>query len=183
MITAGVGVTPFKCMIEHAAEAQIQTEVRRSGRRVLAIVTHGHVVASMALALPSLLQIALFLAAPSLEEIPWREDLLRTAAAARNASVHFRLTRPADGWDGPVGYFDAATIGALVAEYGHSGRPKARTEARTPGAVWYISGPPKMVGGTHALLTQAGVPLEDIRTESFRSATYDADAALQATRM
>lgn len=119
------------------------------------------------------LQILLALSAPTLEDVPWREDLTRIAAAARRARVDFRLTQPPPGWAGPTGRYDAAAIKELVAEYGDTAR--ARRDGSL-GARYYISGPPQMVADLLALLDAAAVPRSDVAVETFRGgAAYDAE--------
>ena len=122
-------------------------------------------------------QINLVLCAPTLADVPWREDLERLAAAAPKARLDLRLTQPPPSWGGSKGRLDAAAISALVAEYGSSvhGRP-----AGGPGARYYISGPPRMVEDLAALLAAAGVPDSDVSVETFRGgAAYDAEADMQ----
>ena len=119
------------------------------------------------------MQISLYLSAPSLEEIPWRADLERLAAAARHARVEFRLTRPEEGWTGPTGRLDASSIARIVKEHGSSVHPRG-SDSLGPGAKYYISGPPRMVEDLGLLLAQAGVPKADIEVETFRGGeVYD----------
>lgn len=126
-------------------------------------------------------QINLVLCAPTLTEVPWRDDLERLAAAAPRVRLDLRLTQlpPPPGWGGSTGRIDAATVAALVAEYGSSAHARP---GGGPGARFYISGPPRMVTDLSALLAAAGVPADDVSVETFRGgAAYDAEADMQAT--
>ena len=64
-----------------------------------------------------------------------------------------------------------------MADYGDSAR--ARRDG-SPGARYYISGPPRMVSDLIALLEAAEVPRSDITVETFRGgAAYDAENDMQ----
>ncbi len=65
--------------------------------------------------------------------------------------MHFRLTRPHPTWEGPIGRYDPAVIGGIVDEFGHIGRPGTMS---SPGAEYYISGPPQMVADLGDLLVK-----------------------------
>jgi ferredoxin-NADP reductase len=86
-------------------------------------------------------------------DIVFRRELEDIARQMPTFSFVNVLTEPEEGWKGPRGKLDVETL---------------REWTRDPqGALFWVSGPPGMVGACRELLGQIGVENKNIRTERF----------------
>lgn len=99
--------------------------------------------------------IAMLYGCPSQEEILFRDELDKMARDHQNVKIEYVLSGPAfpSGWDGKKGYINKDLIAEVIPDYRER--------------LFYISGPPKMVISLTEQVQQLGVPLEQIKRDSF----------------
>ena len=101
-------------------------------------------------------RVALFHANRRPEDAAFGDEVRALAKADPNLTFVPTLTAMADSrreWDGERGHVDAAMLG--------------RHLGGVVNPIYYMAGPPGMVGETRAMLVASGVDEDDIRTEEF----------------
>lgn len=63
-------------------------------------------------------------------------------------------------WEGETGYFTSGMLAKYL-------KPSASAGSHDGTPIYYVTGPPRMVSGVRAMLTDSGIDDDDIRTEEF----------------
>ena len=123
LLAGGSGITPFASMIRHQARLGFPQDV------------------------------TLIYGSRLTDDVIFGEELAELAAAQERFDYHLVISEPADGYDGPTGFLDAARI------------RQAAGEQR--GQSYFICGPDLMLGYCQQALEELGVPGHKVRTEVF----------------
>ena len=108
-------------------------------------------------------QVFLFYANRHPQDAPFLEEL--SALERENANFTFVPTMTAVGrlqrkWTGETGRFSAEMLTRHMKKI-------ASTQAIVAAPIYYVAGPPSMVKGVRAMLNDAGIDDDDVRTEEF----------------
>ncbi len=131
LLAGGIGITPFRSMIRHAAHERLPHKL------------------------------FLFYANRHPEDAPFVEEL--SAIEQENVNFTFVPTMTAVSrlqrqWTGETGHLDPEMLTR------HLNGPPGSSGA---GPIYYVAGPPAMAKGLRAMLNDAGIDDDDIRTEEF----------------
>jgi len=108
-------------------------------------------------------RIFLFYANRRPEDTPFLDELRGLARENPNFAFIPTMTRMAHShlrWQGETGHLDAALIRRHLKSHGLAASSPTRP-------IHYIAGPPRMVAALHAMLNEAGIDDDEIRTEDF----------------
>jgi ferredoxin-NADP reductase len=108
-------------------------------------------------------QIFLFYANRRPEDAPFLDEFRGLARKNPNFTFIPTMSRMSGSrlpWQGETGYIDHGMIAKYVQSDTSSG-------SNPTGPIYYIAGPPQMVGGLRMMLNKAGIDDDDIRTEEF----------------
>jgi ferredoxin-NADP reductase len=108
-------------------------------------------------------RILLFSANRRPEDAPFLDEMRDLQSENPNFTFIPTMTRPASSnlpWEGETGYVNSAMLAKYLAG-------PSTPDATLSGPIYYVAGPPGMVSGIHAMLNEAGVDDDDIRTEDF----------------